>query len=443
MTGIIVGYLGSVFVAQNGGQNWVDSSVSLKENETVMDWTFSTDGNTGVIVGDEGSVFVTRNSGQSWDDFSNRLKEHEFFMYSSFSTDRKTGVIVSNQGSIFVAQNSGQSWIDSSVSLKENETVMDSKFSADVKRGAIVGDKGSVFFTRNGGQGWIDSNVNLKENEFFRILMFNAGGKTGVIVGDEGSVFVTRNGGQSWIDSSVNLKEDEYVTDTIFSADQIVGIIVGSTGSVNVTWNGGVGWGYTDLSEMQTGSRHLEDFTICKFREDSYAILASQDNENVFQLKKYKGFADWKNLSILQLEKKFQHADEPIRNSNLSQGVLGRIQKFRQIAGDLKKDVHTKNKENKDQFEKSIYSIDSLTVNRVVTFTLLFFLARVLFQFSRYHLRLASFWDSRSDAMLLAEDFAAEKSEKFDDLVYALGPDFHNFASMPKNTFENLRSAPK
>ena len=432
-SGVIVGNKGSVFVTADGGQSWEDSSVNLKNGEFKVNSSFSSDGKSGAIVGRKGSLFVTRDRGQSWEDSSVNLNEDELVVNSSFSADGTTGVIVGDGGSVFVTSDGGQSWKYSSVNLKEDELVVNSSFSTDGTTGVIVGNGGSVFVTSNGGQSWKYSSINLKKDELVVDSSFSADGKTGVIVGRKGSLFFTRDSGQRWKYSSVNLKEDEFVRDSFFDSDKIAGIIVGGLGSVNVTWNRGLDWGFTDLSEMRIDSQQIEDFIFCNFREDSYAVVAFQGIENVFQLKKYKGFADWESLSILQLEKRIQNADEPIRSSNLSQRVLSRLQELRQITGDLKTDdSHSENDADKDRFDKSIAYFDSLTVNRIVTLTLLFFLARVLFQYAGYYLRLASFWDSRSDALLLAEDFAAEKSENFDDLVYALGPEFHKFASMPK-----------
>ena len=248
------------------------------------------------------------------------------------------------------------------------------------------------------------------------------------------------------------MKDGESV-EALFSADLTVGFILGSLGSVKVSWNRGKDWGYIDNSEIENflGILHFEEFITCKNKNNSYTVLVFEDDsflfpdtENVYLLEKFDSFANWEKIPILQLEGMFQKVGETIRGSNFLQNLPSIIRESEQIAGNLiENDNQPENLEDKDRSDKSIIPFDSLTVNRIVTLTLLFFLARVLFQYAGYYLRLASFCDSRSDALLLAEDFAEEKSKNFDNLVDALSPDFHKFASIPNNIVANLRSVKK
>ena len=81
---------------------------------------------------------------------------------------------------------------------------------------------------------------------------------------------------------------------------------------------------------------------------------------------------------------------------------------------------------------------DDLTIMRVVTSTILFFLVQLLIRLYQYSLRLASFWESRADAVLLNDSFAETKSERFEDLVSALAPDGYDFKAMPKSPLDWL-----
>ena len=78
-------------------------------------------------------------------------------------------------------------------------------------------------------------------------------------------------------------------------------------------------------------------------------------------------------------------------------------------------------------------ALGNLTLMRVVTLTILFFLVRVLIRLYQYSLRLAAFWESRSDAVLLADCLAAAKAKRFDDLVNALSPDTYDFNPLPRS----------
>lgn len=65
--------------------------------------------------------------------------------------------------------------------------------------------------------------------------------------------------------------------------------------------------------------------------------------------------------------------------------------------------------------------------------TILFFLVQLLVRNYRYDMRLAAFWESRSDAVLLAPTFARRPAEGFDDLVGAMAPDGYDFRAPPSS----------
>ena len=75
---------------------------------------------------------------------------------------------------------------------------------------------------------------------------------------------------------------------------------------------------------------------------------------------------------------------------------------------------------------------DDLTVMRMVTLTVPFFLVQVPARLHQYSLRLTAFWDSRADSVLLAQSFSNQKAVAFDDLVSALAPDAYDFKPPPK-----------
>lgn len=78
-------------------------------------------------------------------------------------------------------------------------------------------------------------------------------------------------------------------------------------------------------------------------------------------------------------------------------------------------------------------NLNELTLMKIATMTVLFFLVQLLVRLYQYSMRLANFWDSRADAILLRQNFAEKRAEKFDDLVQALAPDAYDFKPMPKS----------
>ena len=444
-TGIIVGSKNSAFFTTDGGQEWKSPNLKMDTAESVSDSFFSTDGKTAIIVGKGGSVFFTTDGGQEWKSPNLKMDTAESVSDSFFSTDGKTAIIVGKGGSVFFTTDSGQEWEYEKLRMRIDEFVSNSFFSTDGKTAIIVGKRGSVFFMTDSGQKLESHYLAMGPAATVSNSFFSTDGKTVIIVGSNGSVFFTTNGGQDWKSEIVNMDYDKHerVVGSYFSADQTVGTIVGSSKSVNITWNGGENWGYTDTSEIETSILE-KDFKICETKNISYPVLVNQFSGNVYRLKKHNDFVEWNGLPLSEIVEMFEKAHESVQNSIFFRNLRSKFNKYEQIDGDLNKNkFFPEYLENKDKSDKSIVSFDNLTINRIVTLTLLFFLARVLFQYAGYYLRLASFCDSRSDALLLAEDFAEDKSEKFDDLVYALDPNIHKFGPIPNNIVANLRSVTK
>ena len=79
--------------------------------------------------------------------------------------------------------------------------------------------------------------------------------------------------------------------------------------------------------------------------------------------------------------------------------------------------------------------LSDLTVMRIITLAIMFFLVQVLVRLYQYSLRLAAFWESRSDAILLAPSFADGKARTFEELVSAISPDSYDFKPGPRSFF--------
>ena len=81
--------------------------------------------------------------------------------------------------------------------------------------------------------------------------------------------------------------------------------------------------------------------------------------------------------------------------------------------------------------DKSFFS--DLSVMRIATLLILFFLVQILARLSQYCLRLAAFWDSRADALLLAKSFADGGSKGLGRLMSAMSPDLYDFKPQPRS----------
>ena len=424
--GVIVGSKGSVFVTSNGGKDWEErKKIVFGEGEKVDTASFSEGGTRGVIVGSKGSVFVTSNGGKDWEERKNIVfGENEKVDTASFSEGGTRGVIVGSKGSVFVTSNGGKDWEErKKIVFGEGEKVDTASFSKDGTRGVIVGSKGSVFVTSNGGKDWEErKKIVFGEGEKVDTASFSKDGTRGVIVGSKGSVFVTSNSGRTWDRSAngPNLENSVSVSSAKFSSDGAYGVLASNEGSIFVTADGGRKWVETNTSEID---HELQILEIVEPPNKSYLVISVTDEGATYILKKHTNLTDWATLPPTEVKTKMGNID--IRGTSK---ILGNINQF--IANYYSKSVIKTGESSSSNY------IDDLSILRIVTMTILFFLVHILIRLAQYSLRLASFWDSRRDAVLLAKSFAGKSTETFDDLVHALAPDSYDFRPMPKSMLD-------
>ncbi len=435
--GVVGSDKGSVFVTQDGGQTWsVPKGLELKEYELIVAATFGPDGRHGVVGGLKGSVFVTQDNGQTWSVPKDlELKEGERIVSATFGPDGRHGVVGGDKGSVFVTQDGGQTWsVPKGLELKEDEWIVAATFGPDGRHGVVGGLKGSVFVTQDGGQTWsVPKGLELKEDELIVAATFGPDGRHGVVGGLKGSVFVTQDRGQTWsVPKDLELKEDEWIVMATFDADDRFGVVAGSKGSVfvtqtSVTQSSGLRWNSTELDHQ--GTSFIDVVSAIPEGRDFVAV---DGDGGIHLLKAYPDMAEWENRSLNAMRIRIQE-DEILRKS-----VIGReITKF--LARVLSADGNVDSGEGSEPGNgKGFFSdlLDELTVMRVVTLIILFFLAQTLVRLHQYSLRLATFWDSRADALLLAQSFAYHNAATFDDLVAALAPDAYDFKPTPKSGHE-------
>ena len=444
--GVIIGDQGSVFVTKNGGQDWENrkDDLALKSGEKIIAVEFSADGQYGVIMGDQGSVFVTKNGGQDWENRKDdlALKSGEKIIAVEFSADGQYGVIMGDQGSVFVTKNGGQDWENrkDDLALKSGEKIITVEFNMDGQKGIVVGDKGSAFVTVDGGTRWnVPEGLKLKEGEGYRGAKFSMNHQAGVAAGDKGSVFVTADGGTSWnVPKGLDLKDEERLIAAAFDAEGQHGVLAGDAGSVFVRRSREADWIITELN--QSDATFISAVSLA-----SGIHLAMGENAGIHLLRAYPELATWENRSLAEI-RSLVSGDEVLPKSVIGREIinfLGGNTRFDTTRPDNDQSDTVRldrNADNSAMSSKGAFGgfLDDLTVMRIVALTVLFFLVQVLVRLYQYNLRLAAFWDSRADAVLLARSFAYHSAERFDDLVATLAPDGLDFKPLPKSGHEAL-----
>ena len=411
---LIVGDEGSVFVTKNEGRSWtrLDGLKNLAKGKRIRTVSFAPDGRRGIAGSTTNSVFFTTNGGVTWSrltDFAEKGSEREYVAGVKFGVngdsengDSETMLVVGNEGSVFVTQDKkGQSWTRPGELEGKWIRPRSVSFAPDRRRGIAGNTMNSVFFTTNGGVTWsrlTDLAEKGSKRESVAMVQFGVKGdsKTMLVVGNEGSVFVTRDEGQTWL-----LTEGLPVTKELVFVQAMQEKPTKESPFDRQSGDG-------SPSEEKDGSRY------------SFLMMAS---DGVYRLKPHPVEPE-QSLSVIQSHVR---NDDVLRQSVIGKDIL--TISLRESPG-----LGSNPREN----TKIWFPIDELTLMRIASMTILFFLVQLLVRLYQYNLRLASFLDSRADAVLLARTFAFSKSIPFDDLVRSMAPDDYDFKPQPRPLHEGM-----
>ena len=291
-------------------------------------------------------------------------------------------------------------------------------------------------------QSIVDGRYWLNTDEPDKKVGSNADAKTGLVAGHKGSVFMTTDSGQSWNQSSLLLQRDEEFIAVALSADgEIVsGLVAGDEGSVLMTTDGGQNW-------VPTEGLHTEGLDPKSYLDEvrashSYGgYIAQTKDGDYYRLKAHPELKEWRKWSITGIRREMMK-DKELRGSQILKYIRRFDDEFSDSGANRERDSNGE-KERKEGFFGGLLNLNNLTVMRIATLTVLFFLVQILVRLYQYSLRLSAFWESRADAVFLARSFAEKKAERFDDLVGVLGPDAYDFKPPPKSPVDLSKLQPK
>ena len=445
----------AVYKTTDSGQTWRTSDLGLEKGERVTALALSADGQAAVAAGNQGSVRRTTVSRQMWPATGLPVKGDEWLSGLAISADGGTTVAIAAEGYVFISTDGGKTWRSINFPRQGTEVVT-SAVSADGQNVVVMERNGSVHMNTDEEQTWRTKSLPLRDVgrgsirfERFALPWYwstvSVNGQAAMVVAKDGSVHVTANGGQRWRSTRLALREGEGVTEFAVSASGQNAVVVGTESSLFVTGDGGRDWKSTRF----TGEGNEWVMGVIWVGEDAGPLqtilsnfpgegfVARTDSGNFYLLAVYPELTNWKELS-----------PETIRNAMEVHNVLRNSSLFQRISTflDQTRDPISVEKKNNAAVTNSVgrlLSLDDLTVQRIVASTILFFLVQLLVRLYQYSLRLAAFWESRSDAILLHHSFGERKAERFEDLVGALAPDTYDFKGIPKSPLEWLRPRQK
>jgi len=388
---------GLILVSKDRGKSW-----NAARSDTGNDFTeiaISKDGKTVVAVGDKGLIRFSRNSGRTWSKPRKPLSKD--FNGVAISDDGKTMVAVTEH-EVLVSTDKGYSWeckagksCNSHNSRGDLEAVA---FHGKSNTGTAiaVGDDGAVLISCNGGHDWSQSN-NSHSRADFNAVSFSGDGKAAIAVGRRGAV---------WVSNGLCTGEikDGRFFDNIggnnleaikLGEDGRIAAAVGRDGTVLASKDGGKSW-----SSLDTGTA-----------QRLYGIALSNDAKN--------GIAVGKDSTVLHLSS--------------GRSFLTPTTSF-DTADVVKDDALQSEKREGEKNVQTIASILTLT-ERAGTVVIVLIMVHYLMSLARYNLRLAAFYQARSDTIHLNEMQRLPRPEDVDELgrmMEALSPDGLDFGQSPK-----------
>ena len=254
-------------------------------------------------------------------------------------------------------------------------------------------------------QSIVDGRYWLNTDEPDKKVGSNADDKTGLVKDPRVSVFMRTDGGQS-NPSSLPLQPREEVIAAAFSADGKTGLVAGDEGSVLMTTDGGRNW-------VPTEGLHTEGLDPKSYLDEvrashSYGgYIAQTKDGDYYRLKAHPELKEWRKWSITGIRREMMK-DKELRGSQILKYIRRFDDEFSDSGANRERDSNGE-KERKEGFFGGLLNLNNLTVMRIATLTVLFFLVQILVRLYQYSLRLSAFWESRADAVFLARSFAEKR----------------------------------
>lgn len=471
---------GALYETKNSGDSWVKLTISMLIGETLGHGMLFSGERSSFFTGNKGSVFVKRGKESSWVPATPTSEQPVSFFVPVALDDLTNRALLFGGDSLYSTSNQGASWNRTAIPFKRNERVTALSFSRSGQTGIIVGDKGSMFLTYDYGRELSSNNLDLrgrdlvshysfsnrgdngvvatsdglfavtldwgetwqlldlpfKDEEQVRLARLSDNGRSGVLAGGKGSVHLTSDGGKSWRSFEHTVKDEEVISLAAFSTDGAHGVLAGNRGSVFLTTDGGGSWKETEIYDKEREFRLLVSVPR---RDGMHNAIAVGDNRAIYFLRNQPEFLGWDNLALGEIRDRLD-GNLMVRKDGLFNEMGSFLDDNEKRLGNAVGEPGGGNTGNAlDRI------LDNLTVMRAVTLVILFFLVHLLVRIFQYNLRLSSFWESRGDAVLLAQSFAKDKAKTFDGLVPSLGPDAYDYRAIPRSFFDlrNVRRRSK
>ncbi|MFZ4785812.1 MAG: WD40/YVTN/BNR-like repeat-containing protein, partial [Flavobacteriales bacterium] len=262
-TGFFASY-GTISKTTDGGESFVHTTIPTSQQPFAMSFPSP---DSGFVVGANGLRYRTINGGNTW--INQSVSNTTSLYFDVFFRDHLNGYYCGSNGLLMKTIDGGLNW--NSLGSDQTQTLRGVWFlNADT--GYVCGASGTLLRTVNGGDTW--TSVNPGTTAYLLSLYFY-NDQLGFCVGESGTLLRTANGGETWTSASAGWGDD--ITE-VKMLDENVGYFSTSdfNGAIYRTWNGGLNWSYYAIMNNQT----IEEFDIV----DANTIVAIGTGAGVWKI---------------------------------------------------------------------------------------------------------------------------------------------------------------
>ena len=447
---------GAPYTTTHGADSWTARDPdALDWNDQVASAWRSRDEEAVIVLGRSGAFRLTKTQflADSWGTPSWRLNgnwsapEEDWITHTKFNNDGSIGVVARRSGRFHVLGKGSEAGDGLNVldvhppPLSGDGDPVAAAFSANGQYGVVGGSFGFLQVTGDGGISWRSpASEGLREIDGWAAAALAEDAPNGILLGVDGSVFVTDDYGSLWNrKNSLELELGETLTGgrtVSFSAEAKHGVVVGSKGSVFVTIDGGNSWHFTSGLNPSFPLRVVATVASEAGLEEPDSAVAIDAQGGFHLLRPHVDLAGWSDWSISEIMRQLQES-QLRRDSTFLEHMEGFLSSRAGTQGTRLPGVRTDESAGAQGLN---VLFNPLLFLRIFTLTIVFFLVALLVRLYQYSLRLAAFWESRSDAVLLAGERVGSHPQSFAELVDALSPDTHDFKRGPQSAAERAAS---
>ncbi len=460
-TVIAVGGDSSILVLSKDGEVKHDFKGVGGTKSDLRSVAFSGDGKIAIVAGDDGTILVSTDRGKSWR-AAESITDKDFIRVA-LNKKGDIAIAVGDRGLIRISDNYGRTWSRPGMSNVTSKHINDIVLSDDGATAIAVADDEVILLSNDGGKTWDVLSYGEGQLDFQAVALHED--KTAMVVGDDGSILISCDKGENFHprksgDQKTDRRSDFY--DIAISGDGKIAIAVGRKGVVwtlNLAESGwclGKGWTKRESKvgeSLESVALNHDGFTAIAVGRDG-TILISEDRGETWKSRNSGTASDFYKVTlgldgmsavVVGKESTILWLESPNENSILDRVTPLSVELRLTESASQKSDGEEEDKDKSTSHEKedgidfSDLAIFSSLFDRTGTVLLLLFVVPYLMILTRYHIRLAAFYNGRRDAIRLAPTEAFPHPENVDELkqmMYALSPDGLDFGRLPKSVID-------